>query len=107
MKGPFYGGIIASRMLAYSGLSIDPTDIKFSDSKLDLHSMKLHHFVTRSSTIDNIFYELLFASNSERLVRLPAPLLFNHDAREGWAFEEKELDAYLESQEGHEEHTTE
>ena len=28
VKGPFYGGIIASRLLSYSGLSIDPTDIK-------------------------------------------------------------------------------
>ena len=46
VKGPFYGGFIASRWLSYSGLSIDPTDIKFSDSRLDLHSMKLHHFVT-------------------------------------------------------------
>ena len=39
----------------------------------------------------------LFASNSERLVRLPSPLLVNRDARGGWAFEEKELDVYLES----------
>ena len=58
VKGPFYGGIIASRLLSYSGLSLDPTDIKFRNSRLDFHSMKFHHFVTRSSTIDNMFYEL-------------------------------------------------
>ena len=48
VKGPFYGGSIASCLLSYSGLSLDPTDIKFPDSRLYLHSMKSHHFVTRS-----------------------------------------------------------
>ena len=55
-----------------------------------------HRFVTRWSTLEDLSYELLFVNNSERIVCLPAPLLVNYNARNGWSFSEDELNAYLE-----------
>jgi hypothetical protein len=38
---------------------------------------------------------------SDRLVHLPAPLLFNLDVRNGWSLMEDELDAYMEEHPQH------
>ena len=53
--------------------------------------------------IDNLCYELVFVKKIrwrtktyERIVCLPAPLLFNLDVRQGWSFSEGDLDAYME-----------
>ncbi|KAK1610330.1 hypothetical protein QYE76_034003 [Lolium multiflorum] len=39
-KGPIYGGIVASRIVAYLGLSVDPSDEKLIPIKLDIAAMK-------------------------------------------------------------------
>ncbi|KAK1602819.1 hypothetical protein QYE76_017807 [Lolium multiflorum] len=39
-KGPIYGGIVASRIVAYLGLSVDPSDEKLAPIKLDIAAMK-------------------------------------------------------------------
>jgi hypothetical protein len=53
--------------------------------------------------LGNLFYELTFFKKtawrvvkSDRLVHLPAPLLFNLDGRNGWSLTEDELDTYIE-----------
>jgi hypothetical protein len=48
-RGPIYGGIIAARIVAALELPIAPHDILLTTHRLDLATMKLHHFVTANS----------------------------------------------------------
>ncbi|KAK1632556.1 hypothetical protein QYE76_006871 [Lolium multiflorum] len=65
-KGPIYGGIIASRILARLDLPLDPNDVEIPPVKLDIAAMKSHQFVTVDSSMDNIVYRMLFADGDER-----------------------------------------
>ncbi|KAK1648134.1 hypothetical protein QYE76_065939 [Lolium multiflorum] len=80
-KGPIFGGIIASRVLAYLELPLDPTDIKITPMRLDIAAMKSHQFVTADSSLDNIVYRILFADGEEREILLPQPDLFSIDRK--------------------------
>ncbi|KAK1605661.1 hypothetical protein QYE76_029334 [Lolium multiflorum] len=70
-KGPIFGGIIASRVLAYLELPIDPNDVPLTPRRLDITAMKSHHFVTTDSTVDNMVYRMLFADGDEKEIPLP------------------------------------
>ncbi|KAK1668236.1 hypothetical protein QYE76_056395 [Lolium multiflorum] len=76
-KGPIYGGIIASRILARLDLPLDPTDVELTPVRLDIAAMKSHQFVTADSSMDNIVYRMLFADGDEREVLLPQIDLFS------------------------------
>ncbi|KAK1615100.1 hypothetical protein QYE76_020617 [Lolium multiflorum] len=65
-KGPIFGGIIASRILAHLDLPLDPTDVELTPARLDIAAMKSHQFVTTDSSMDNIVYRMLFADGDER-----------------------------------------
>ncbi|KAK1607093.1 hypothetical protein QYE76_030766 [Lolium multiflorum] len=51
-KGPIFGGIIASRVLAYLELPLDPNDVRITPMRLDIAAMKSHQFVTADSSIN-------------------------------------------------------
>ena len=72
-------------------------DLALDFIRLDVAAMKAHHYVSYDSTLENLKYRLLFACdlNNPRFVRLPAPILFNTIAREGYSFPEEVLDQYL------------
>jgi hypothetical protein len=62
-----------------------------------------HKFVSSQAWLGNLSYELKFFKKiawrvikSDRLVHLPAPLLFNLDGRNRWSLMEDDLDAYIE-----------
>ena len=99
VRGPIYGGIIASIMLATTMLPPREDDIELDVIRLELAAMKLHHFLTFDSPFENLQYRLLFGFNLDnpRFVRLPAPALFNIIARGGYSFPEEVLDEYLAS----------
>ncbi|KAK1666954.1 hypothetical protein QYE76_055113 [Lolium multiflorum] len=65
-RGPIYGGIIASRILAHLDLPLDPTDEKLTPIRLDIAAMKSHQFVTTDSSLENIVYKMLFIDGDER-----------------------------------------
>ena len=65
-KGPIYGGIIATRIAAALDIAVDPHDIVLAPQRLDLAAMKAHHFVTSSSTLENLVYRMLFTDGEER-----------------------------------------
>jgi hypothetical protein len=107
-KGGVCGGLIASRLLDLHGVVPHNLDIQFPIERLDLNSMIKHIFVSSWASLNNLSYEITFFKKSgwrvvksDRLVNLPAPLLFNLDAREGWPRMEDELDTYME---GHSQH---
>ncbi|KAK1610596.1 hypothetical protein QYE76_034269 [Lolium multiflorum] len=105
-KGPIFGGIIASRVLAYLELPIDPNDVPLTPRRLDITAMKSHHFVTTDSTIDNMVYRMLFADGDEKEIPLPQPGLFSID-REPWSRTKEEVDEHMKIQDFHQQHDSE
>ncbi|KAK1695145.1 hypothetical protein QYE76_011842 [Lolium multiflorum] len=105
-KGPIYGGIIASRILARLDLPLDPNDVEIPPVKLDIAAMKSHQFVTIDSSMDNIVYRMLFADGDEREVLLPQTDLFSID-RKPWSRSKEEVDEQLKIQGFHQQHDSE
>ncbi|KAK1606597.1 hypothetical protein QYE76_030270 [Lolium multiflorum] len=105
-KGPIFGGIIASRILAYLDLPLDPTDVKLTPIRLDIAAMKSHQFVTTDSSLDNMVYRMLFADGDERKIPLPQPDLFSIH-RKPWSRSKEEVDEQLEIQGFHQQHDSE
>ncbi|KAK1680808.1 hypothetical protein QYE76_041656 [Lolium multiflorum] len=105
-KGPIFGGIIASRVLAYLELPLDPTDVKITPMRLDIAAMKSHQFVIADSSLDNIVYKILFADGEEREILLPQPDLFSID-RKPWSRSKEEVDEQLKIQGFHQQHDSE
>ncbi|KAK1631690.1 hypothetical protein QYE76_006005 [Lolium multiflorum] len=105
-KGPIYGGIIASRILARLDLPLDPTDVEIPPVRLDIAAMKSHQFVTIDSSMDNIVYRMLFADGDEREVLLPQTDLFSID-RKPWSRSKEEVDEKLKIQGFHQQHDSE
>ncbi|KAK1677913.1 hypothetical protein QYE76_038761 [Lolium multiflorum] len=105
-KGPIFGGIIASRILAYLELPLDPNDVKITPMRLDIAAMKSHQFVTTDSSLDKIVYRILFADGEEREILLPQPDLFSID-RKPWSRTKEEVDEQLKIQGFHQQHDSE
>ncbi|KAK1668024.1 hypothetical protein QYE76_056183 [Lolium multiflorum] len=105
-KGPIFGGIIASRVLAYLELPLDPNDVKIAPMRLDIAAMKSHQFVTTDSSLDKIVYRILFADGEEREILLPQPDLFSID-RKPWSRTKEEVDEQLKIQGFHQQHDSE
>jgi hypothetical protein len=107
-KGGVSRGLIASHVLPLHGVVLHNLDIQFPIERLDLNFMIQHKFVSSWADLNNLSYELTFfkksgwrVDKSDRLVNLPAPLLLNLDAREGWPLVEDELDTYIEEHSQH------
>ncbi|KAK1665525.1 hypothetical protein QYE76_053684 [Lolium multiflorum] len=105
-KGPIYGGIIASRILARLDLPLDPTDVELTPARLDIAAMKSHQFVTADSSMYNIVYRMLFADGDEREVLLPQIDLFSVH-RQPWSRSKEEVDEQLKIQGFHQQHDSE
>ncbi|KAK1649865.1 hypothetical protein QYE76_067670 [Lolium multiflorum] len=105
-KGPIYGGIVASRIVAYLGLSVDPSDEKLIPIKLDIASMKGHHFFTTNSNLENIVYRMLFIDGDEREIPLPQADLFSV-RRRPWSRSKEEADEQLRILGFHQQHDSE
>ncbi|KAK1682464.1 hypothetical protein QYE76_043312 [Lolium multiflorum] len=105
-KGPIFGGIIASRILAYLDLPLDPTDVKLTPIRLDIAAMKSHQFVTTDSSLDNMVYRMLFSDGDEREIPLPQQDLFSID-RKPWSRSKEEVDEQLKIQGFHQQHDSE
>ncbi|KAK1608683.1 hypothetical protein QYE76_032356 [Lolium multiflorum] len=105
-KGPIFGGIIASRILAHLDLPLDPTDVELTPARLDIAAMKSHQFVTTDSSMDNIVYRMLFADGDEREVLLPQTDLFSVH-RKPWSRSKEEVDEQLKIQGFHQQHDSE
>ena len=54
--------------------------------------MKRHFFVTKASDRYALDHILRFKGDAERIIRLPAPLVFDFSCRNGYRFSETEFD---------------
>jgi len=102
-KGPIFGGIIAARVLADLGLSVDPSDELLIPERLDLAAMKLHDFVTTNSYNGHLMYRVVFANGPELEVRLPQPSLFSV-FRGPLSYSREDLDNHLGAPDFHLQH---
>ncbi|KAK1653919.1 hypothetical protein QYE76_071724 [Lolium multiflorum] len=102
-KGPIFGGVIASRILAHLEFPVDPTDVPLTPIRLDIAAMKSHQFVTADSSSDNMVYRMLFADGDEREIPLPQPDLFSID-RKPWSRSKEEVDEKMKIQDFHQQH---
>ncbi|KAK1644833.1 hypothetical protein QYE76_062638 [Lolium multiflorum] len=105
-KGPIYGGIVASRIVAYLGLSVDPSDEKLTPIKIDIAAMKGHQFVTTNSNLENIVYRMLFIDGDEREIPSPQADLFSV-RRRPWSRSKEEVDEQLRILGFHQQHDSE
>ncbi|KAK1619662.1 hypothetical protein QYE76_025179 [Lolium multiflorum] len=105
-RGPIFGETIASRILAYLELPLDPTDVKLTPIRLDIAAMKNHQFVTADSSLDDIVYRMLFSDGEEREVPLPQPDLFSVD-RKPWSRSKEEMDEKMKIEGFHQQHDSE
>ncbi|KAK1668015.1 hypothetical protein QYE76_056174 [Lolium multiflorum] len=104
-KGPIYGGIVASRIVAYLGLSVDPSDEKLIPIKLDIAAMKGHQFVTTNSNLENIVYRMLFIDGDER--KSLCRSRFVQCSQEAWSRSKEEVDEQLRILGFHQQHDSE
>jgi hypothetical protein len=93
-RGPIYGGIIATRIVAALGLSVAPNDTLLVPQRLDLAAMKVHYFVTANSCVGSLVYRMLFTDGDEREVPLSQPSLFSI-CRGPWSCSKEDLDEQL------------
>ena len=102
-KGPIFGGIIAARILAYLGLSVDLNDELLTPQRLELAAMKGHHFITPNSHAGCLVYKVLFTDGSEKELPLPQPSLFSI-FRKPLSLSKEELDEHLGALNFHSQH---
>src|ERR1043165_2833649 len=91
-KGDVFGGVYATLLLQFLQGEPRPDDTVFPFVSLDLAAMKSHFFVTKASDRYALDYILWFKGDVERIIRLPAPLVFDFSRRNGYRFSEAELD---------------
>src|SRR3954462_4114214 len=91
-KGDLFGGVYATLLLQFLQGEPRPDDIVFPFVSLDLAAMKRHFFVTKASDRYALDYILRFEGDVERLIRLPAPLVFDFSRRYGYRFSDTQFD---------------
>ena len=57
--------------------------------------MKRHMFVTRTSELYRLDYNLRFMGDAERQIRIPAPLVFDFSRRNGYRFSDTQFDEIM------------
>src|ERR1044072_342495 len=80
-NGDLFGGVYATHILQFLRGEPHPDDTVFPFVSLDLAAMKSHFFVTRASDRYALDYILWFEGDVERIIRLPAPLVFDSSRR--------------------------
>src|SRR3954469_10300593 len=85
-KGDLFGGVYATLLLQFLQGELRP-DTVFPFVSLDLAAMKRHFFVTQASDRYALDYILRFKGDVKRIIRLPAPLVFDFSRRMDTAFQ--------------------
>lgn len=81
-KGIIYGDVYATRLTAHFNVSIrHEEDHKLPDRFLDFASMKRHAFIEEYAAPNTYRYNLVFSQVSRDIITLPAPALFDRQAR--------------------------
>src|ERR1041385_4362668 len=94
-KRGLFGGVYATLLLQFLQGEPRPDDAIFPFVSLDLAAMKRHLFVTKTSDRYTLDYILRFEGVVERIIRLPAPLVFDFSRRNGYRFSDTQFDEIM------------
>ena len=79
INGDFFGGIYATRLANFLGITIRENDIELPPAYLDYDAMVRHQFVERDEP--PFQYRLIFDRRRTYHVALPAPTFFDFQAK--------------------------
>ena len=79
ISGDLFGGIYATRVANYLGIAPREGDMVLPLAYLDYDAMVKHHFLLRNEQF--LQYRLIFDRHSSVHVTLPAPFLFDYQAK--------------------------
>ena len=77
--GDLFGGIYATRVANYIGISPREGDMMLPPAYLDYDAMVQHHFLKRNEQF--LQYRLIYDRRNAVHVTLPAPLLFDYQEK--------------------------
>ena len=92
-----FGGIYATRIANFLGITIREDDIELPPAYLDYEAMVRRHFVERNDQF--LQYRLIFDRQRTVHVALPAPTFFNFQAKRRYVITKEEANEYERSME--------
>ena len=102
-NGDFFGGIYATRIANFLGITIREDDIELPPAHLDYEAMVRHHFVERNDQF--LQYRLIFNRRRTYHVALPASTFFDFQAKGRYIITREEADEYKRRAEAAHRHT--
>ena len=91
-NGDFFGGIYATRLANFLGVTIREDDIELPPAYLDYNAMVIHQFLERNE--QSLEYRLIFDRRRVVHIALPAPALFDSQAKRRHIITREEADEY-------------
>ena len=91
-NGDFFGGIYATRIANFLGITIREDDIEFPPAYLDYEAMVRHHFIERNDQF--LQYRLIFDRRRTYHVALPASTFFDFQAKRRYYITREEAEEY-------------
>ena len=103
-NGDFFGGIYATRIANFLGITIREDDIDFPPAYLDYEAMVRHHFVEMNDQF--LQYPLIFDRRRTYHVALPALSLFDYQAKRRYVVTREQATAHKRRAEAARQHAT-
>ena len=91
-NGNFFGGIYATRLADFLGVTIHNDDIELPPAYLDFNAMVHHQFVERNES--PLQYHLIFDRRRDVRIILPTPAFFDYQAKGRYVITREEADEY-------------
>ena len=91
-NGDFFGGIYATRLADYLGIPVHENDRELPPAYLDYNAMVNHHFIVRNEQF--LQYRLIFDKRRVVHITLPAPALFDYQAKGRYVITKEEANEY-------------
>ena len=92
LSGDLFGGVYATRVANYLGIPSREGDIELPLAYLDYNAMVSHHFLERNEEF--LQYRLIFDRRRAVHITLPAPALFDYQAKRRYVVTREEANEY-------------
>ena len=91
-NGDFFGGIYATRLANFLGITIREDDIELPPTYLKYNAMVHHQFIERNES--PLRYRLIFDRRRVVRITLPTPAFFDYQAKGRYVITREEADEY-------------
>ena len=92
LSGDLFGGIYATRIANYLGIPVHEDGRELPPAYLDYNAMAIHHFLEGNEQF--LQYRLIFDRRHVVHVTLPAPTLFDYQAKGRYVITREEANEY-------------